>query len=323
MFDIQVIEQAVFMYLRSVSFNGVVAIIQSWFNQTVFSKNILIDHIEQLAERIPSNSEITAWLKPKRSGYYALDGTYLKYRGRGFVLLILFDVVTLDIINWDFAIEETEESYSRLIEKAHSECRTNAKGLFCDGDPGLLKSLKKLFPGVPIQLCVFHKYSRVGQVIPFVRVRNEIDREIKRRVEAVLFAQSKDEAIKSLEELKSYADQHKKHKKLQQIIGILKRNFNLLLTHFDNPEMSPYNNVLEGFNYIVKRKTNLMKGFKKPININRWLKLILLDWRFHKLTESEYKDRRNKSPLELADCKLPKIYNWMRYVRENYAVSGT
>ncbi len=290
---------------------------------TVFSKNILIDHIEQLAERIPSNSEITAWLKPKRSGYYALDGTYLKYRGRGFVLLILFDVVTLDIINWEIAIEETEESYSRLIENAHSECRTNAKGLFCDGNPGLLKSLKKLFPGVVIQLCVFHKYSRVGQVIPFVRVRNEIDREIKRRVEAVLFACSKDEAIKSLEELKSYADQHKKHKKLQQIIGILKRNFDLLLTHFDNPEMSPYNNVLEGFNYIVKRKTNLMKGFKKPININRWLKLILLDWRFHKLTESEYKDRRNKSPLELANCKLPKIYNWMRYVRENYAMSGT
>jgi hypothetical protein len=111
MFDVQVIEQAVFMYLRSVSFNAVVAIIQSWFNQTVFSKNILIDHIEQLAERIPGNAEITAWLKPKRSGYYALDGTYMKYRGREFVLLILFDVITLDIINWDFAIEETEESY--------------------------------------------------------------------------------------------------------------------------------------------------------------------------------------------------------------------
>ncbi len=323
MFEIQVIEQAAFMYLRSVSFNGVIAIIQSWFNHAVFTKDILIDHIEQLAEKIPNNSEITTWLKPKRSGYYALDGTYLKYRGRGFVLLILFDVVTLDVINWEIAIEETENSYSRLLQNAHSECSANAKGLFCDGDPGLLKALKKYFPGVPIQLCVFHKYSRVGQVIPFIRARNEIDKEIKKRVEAVLFAQSKDEAIKGLEELKSYADQHKKHKKLQQIIGILKRNFDLLLTHFDNPEMSPYNNVLEGFNYIVKRKTNLMKGFKKPININRWIKLILLDWRFHKLTESEYKKRRNKSPLELADCKLPKIYNWMRYVRENYGYSPT
>ncbi len=82
--------------------------------------------------------------------------------------------------------------------------------------------------------------------------------------------------------------------------------------------MSPYNNTLEGFNYIVKRKTKLMKGFKKPINIKRWIKLIMLDWRFHYLVELQFKERRNKSPLELAGCKLPKIYNWMSHVRENY-----
>lgn len=318
MFDINVIEQAAFMYLRSVSFNGVIAIMDSWFNQPVFTKELLLGHIEQLADTLPNNSEITTWLSPKRSGYYALDGTYLKYRGRDFVLLILLDVVTLDIINWELAIEETEASYLRLIEKVLNECKANAKGLFCDGDPGLLKALNKCFPDVPIQLCVFHKYSRVGQIIPFVRIKNEIDKEIKKKVEAVLFAKSKEEAIKNLEDLKSYADQNKKHKKLRKIIGVLKRNFNLLLTHFDNPEMSPYNNVLEGFNYIIKRKTKLMKGFKKPININRWLNLILVDWRFHKLTESENKDKKNKSPLELADCNLPKIYNWMKYVRENF-----
>jgi hypothetical protein len=99
---------------------------------------------------------------------------------------------------------------------------------------------------------------------------------------------SKEDAIRSLKELKEYAKNNKQNEKLQELIGILKRNFDLLLTHFDNPEMSPYNNVLEGFNYIVKRKTKLMKGFKKPVNIKRWIKLIMLDWRFHKLNESEY-----------------------------------
>jgi hypothetical protein len=134
---------------------------------------------------------------------------------------------------------------------------------------------------------------------------------------------SKEDAIRSLKELKEYAKNNKQNEKLQELIGILKRNFDLLLTHFDNPEMSPYNNVLEGFNYIVKRKTKLMKGFKKPVNIKRWINLIMLDWRFHKLNESEYKVRRNKSPLELAGCELPKIYNWMRFVRENYNASST
>jgi hypothetical protein len=86
--------------------------------------------------------------------------------------------------------------------------------------------------------------------------------------------------------------------------------------------MSPYNNVLEGFNYIVKRRIRLMKGFKKPINITRWLKLLLLDWRFHLLKETEFKTRRNKSPLQLAGaCLPPKIYNWLTFVRKNYQLT--
>lgn len=318
MFDVKVIEYAAYMYLRSISFHGVVDILQCWFEQPVFSKKVLIKHIGQLASTLPSNSEITNWLKPKRSGYYALDGTYLKYRGRDFVLLIIFDVKYLDILAWQIAIQETEQSYTKLLEKVETKTRQNVKGLYCDGDPGLLKALKTQFPGTPIQLCVFHKLTRSKQIIPFVRARSELDREIRKKVCAVLFAQTKDAAINNLKELKRFARQHESHEKLQQIIGVLKRNFKLLLTHFDHPEMSPYNNVLEGFNYIVKRKTNLMKGFKKPVNISKWIKLIMLDWRFHKISSSRILKRNGKSPLELAGCELPIVYNWLTYVRKEF-----
>jgi len=306
------------MYLRSVSFASVVSIFRSWFDEDIFSKMTLIQHVEKLSDRTPSNKEITQWLKPKRSGYYALDGTWMKYRGREFVLLILFDVETLDILSWHTALEESESSYTKLITSVLDELSAETKGFFCDGDPGLLRALKKFFPDIPIQLCVFHKYSRAGQIIPFVRAKNPLDKEIKQKVEAILFAPTKQEAINNLHDLERYAQEHQKYDKLKKILGVLRRNFDLLLTHFDNPEMSPYNNVLEGFNYIVKRKTRLMKGFEKPVNIHRWLKLIMLDWRFHSLTESDFKDRRNKSPLELAGCKLPKIHNWMTYIREKY-----
>lgn len=306
------------MYLHSLSFNSVSAIFRSWYEKDIFPKNVLLDHIEQLSERLPSNLEITKWLKPARFGYYALDGTWMKDRGKDFVLLILFDVETLDIINYRIASGETEQSYTKLLEEVYDEISANPKGFFCDGDPGLLKALKKLFPKTPIQLCVFHKYARAGQIISFKHVKNGIDKEIKKKVEAVLFAPTKQEAIDNLKELESYAQEHQKYAKLKKLIDILKHNFELLLTHFDNPEMSPYNNALEGFNYIVKRKTKLMKGFKKPVNIGRWIKLIMLDWRFHKLTESTFKKRKNKSPLELSACNLPKIYNWMNYIRKNY-----
>ena len=310
--------QAIFMYLRSLSLNSVSDIFRSWYNTDVFSKHTLIKHIEAYCDQIPNQFEISAWLKPTRSGFYALDGTWLKYRGRDIVLLILFDVKTLDIVNWRISSEENRQAYDTLLVDAYAEIANNIKGSHCDSDPGLLKAIKDLFPDTPIQLCVFHKYSRAGQLIPFVRIKNETDKEIKSLVEKVLFAPTKQEAISSLAKLQRYAQEHQKHKKLQELIGVLRRNFDLLLTHFDNPEMSPYNNVLEGFNYIVKRRTNLMKGFKKPININKWLKLILTDWRFHRLKESQFKDRKNKMPLELAGCKLPKIHNWVTYIYKNY-----
>ena len=129
-------------------------------------------------------------------------------------------------------------------------------------------------------------------------------------------------AITKLHELEAFAKEHRGYKKLKDVMGVLKRNFDLLLTHFDHPEMTPYNNVLEGFNHVIKRRTRLMKGFKKPLNIKRWLKLILLDWRFHPLKESIVQDRRNLSPLQLAEAPLPKkIYNWLSYIRMNYKLA--
>ena len=318
MFTRNMIAQAIFVYLHSISLNSVSAIFSSWYNFDVFSKDTLINGIEKYMSELPDNFQITEWLKPERSGYYALDGTWMKYRGRDIVLLILFDVKTLDVVNWKIARTENETNYSKLLLDAYKEISSNIKGFFCDGDPGLLKALRILFSDAPIQMCVFHKYCRAGQVIPFVRIKNDVDREIKKLTEQVLFAKTKQDAINSLEKLQRYAQKHQKHKKLKELIGVLKRNFHLLLTHFDNPEMSPYNNVLEGFNYIVKRKTKLMKGFKKPVNINMWIKLIMLNWRFHYLKESCFKDRKNKSPLELAGCELPKIYNWVTYIDENY-----
>lgn len=321
MYTIKVIEYVTFMYLRSMSFNQVNAILRAFYESNVFTKAQLLEHIELLTDRIPDHQAISRWLKPKRSGYYAVDGTWIKYRGEDRVLLILFDVNTLDTIAYYVANDETKEAYTALFNLAEPEIAVDKKGFFCDGDPGLLAVLQERYKGVPIQVCVFHKYVRAGQLIPFKNAKKAIDKEIKERVEKVLFAENKDNAITALHELEVFAKKNKDYKKLDEVIGVIHRNFDLLLTHFEHSEMSPYNNVLEGFNHIIKRRIRLMKGFKKDINIDRWIKLLLLDWRFHQLKESAFNSRKNKMPLELAGVKLPVVYNWLTFVRKNYRIS--
>lgn len=318
MYTIKVIEHVTFMYLRSMSFNQVNAILRSFYERDVFTKAVLLGHIEQMADRIPDHQAISRWLKPKRSGYYAIDGTWIKYRGEDRVLLILFDVETLDTIAYCVAEDETKEAYTVLFDLAEIEISVGKKGFFCDGDPGLLAVLQERYPGVPVQVCVFHKYARVGQLIPLKRPKNALDKEIKERVKKILFAESKDLAISALNELELFAKENQGYKKLDEVIGVIHRNFDLLLTHFEHSEMSPYNNVLEGFNHIIKRRIRLMKGFKKDINVDRWIKLLLLDWRFHPLKESAFDSRKGKLPLELAGVQLPEIYNWLTFIRKNF-----
>lgn len=319
MYTLKIVEHAAFMYLRSLSFNQVIAILGSHYEQTVFTKDRLIDHIEKLADRIPENDQITTWLKPQRSGYYAVDGTWFKYRGRDVVLMFFFDTNTLDIVSYKFALDETYDISIPWFKQVKAELQNNVKGLYTDGEPGVLKALKEVFPGVPIQLCVFHKYQRSKQIVPFIRPRTKLDKQIKEYVQKVLFAISKEEALLQMRQLEYFARQHQGEEKLRTIIGILKRNFDLLMTHFEHPEMSAYNNVLEGFNHILKRRIRLMKGFKKPVNIKRWIKLLMIDWRFHPLVETAVKERKNKSPLQLSGAVLPKkVYNWMSFIRKNY-----
>ena len=104
------------------------------------------------------------------------------------------------------------------------------KGFFCDGDQGLLALLRERFPKSPVQLCVFHRYARLGQLIPFRYCKNALDKQIKERVEKVLFAESKDAAVNALHDLEQFAKQNQGYEKLQKAIAVLHHNFELLLT---------------------------------------------------------------------------------------------
>lgn len=324
------IEYVVAIYLRSLSLNAVIQLVRIQFEKDLLSKQTILEFIEKVADRLPTIDDIDNLFYPKRSGYLALDGVWYKYRGINFVLLVCFDPVTFDIISYLIAEKESYEAYQKLIQKVIPKIK-EAKGIYCDGDRGLIKAIKLNFPNTPIQVCVVHKEFRLGQLLPFKRAYTgkTLDPKFKKKVrffketaEAVIYAQTKKEAKESFENLRGFMIKEK-DEKLRKAFGSLKYNFKYLLTHFDHPEMERDNNIIEGFNSIIKRRLKLLKGFKKPANINRYVKLVLLDYRFHEFIESRFAKRRNKTPLELAGIFLPKYYNFIKYLRETLNLDFT
>lgn len=324
------IEYAVICYFRSFSLNTTIDFLRIQYEKDILSKQKLLDFIITVSDKLPSLDDIDNLFHPKRSGYLAFDGVWYKYRGLNFVLLICFDPVTFDIVSYYISEKETFESYEKLIQSTLTKLKDiKVQGLYGDGDRGLIKALKLYFPRIPIQVCVVHKEFRLGQLLPFKRAYTgkTLDPAFKHKVrffkettEEILYARTKKEAEEQFERLKEYTAKEK-DEKLKKAFGSLNYNFKYILTHFDYPEMNRDNNIIEGFNSIISRKLRLLKGFKKPANIGRYIKLVLLDYRFHEFIESRFVRRRNKTPLELSGVILPKYYNFIKFLRESLNIS--
>lgn len=326
------IEYVVAAYLKSFSLNAVIQIIRLQFEKDLLSKQTILDFIETVADKLPTLADIDQLFHPKRSGFLAFDGVWYKYRGINFVLLIAFDPITFDVVSYIIAERESFQGYDLLIKSLLRNYQ-NVKvcGLYGDGDRGLIKALKLHFPNVPIQVCVIHKEFRLGQLLPFKRAYagKTLPKKFRLRVilfkeaaENILYAGSKKEAEENLEKLKKFME-NEKDEKFRKAYGSLKYNFKYILTHFDYPEMERDNNIIEGFNSIISRRLRLLKGFKKPSNIDRYIKLVLLDYRFHELIESRFTKRRSKTPLELSGVFLPEYYNFIKLLREMLSLDFT
>ncbi len=329
-FDDSFIEHVVYVYLRCLSLNTTIDINREEYEEDLLSKQLILDFIEVVADRLPDLDEVDEILLPKRSGYIALDGVWFSFNKEQIVLLVCFDPVTFDVISARWETDETAEGYEQLLISAIKKLGAlEIKGAYGDGDNGLILSLKKLLPHVPFQLCVVHKEMRMGQFVPVksLHYSRQMTPQQKHQVREfqflfrdVIYAKTKDESVAALERLGKYVKQNPQERFLKAYRS-LSRNFHLTLTHFDHPHMHRDNNLLECFNGIMKPRLDLMKSFKKKENLPRYLKLFLLEFRFRPLRESRFKERRVQTPLELGDVYLPKYYNFIRFLREHFKLN--
>jgi len=326
-FDNSFIEHVVYVYLRCLSLNTTIDIVREQYEEDVLSKQLILDFIERVADVLPTLDEVDALYEPKRSGYFALDGVWFSYNETEIVLLVCFDPETFDIVGALWQEEESYEGYKTLLLSVLQKIpKEQVKGVYGDGDKGLLKALNELLPTVPFQLCVVHKELKMGKTVPVksVSISRRIDEEKKAAIKEFqilfrncLYADTKETALSSLKILKDYAYKSD-YEMFLRAYRSLASNFTATLTHFDHPGMGRDNNILECFNGIIKPRLDLMKGFKKQENLDRYLKLFLLEFRFRPLRESSFKERRGQTPLQLGDVYLPKYYNFIRFLREHF-----
>lgn len=327
------IEMVVYTYLRCLSLNTTIDIIRMFYQEDVLTKGLILDFITGVADALPTINDIDRLYEPHRSGYVAVDGVWFSFGKEEIVLLVAFDPETFDIIAACWEDEETEAGYEKLLTEVTNKMRAvNVKGVYADGDRGFLKALKTHLPPVPLQLCVFHKELRMGQIVPVKSVKRSkkmTDRQkhdikvFQLLFREVIYAQSKDDSVKALERLKRYvrSNTHHYEERFLTAYRSLVHNFKYTLTHFDHPEMKRDNNLLECFNGIIKPRLDLMRGFKRQENLDRYLKLFLLEFRFRPLKESRFKDRHGNSPLEIAHVNLPKYYNFLTLLRHELHLS--
>lgn len=326
------IEFVVMLYLRSLSINSVIQIVRVQFEKDILTKETVLDFIEKVSDLLPTLDDIDNIYHPKRSGYLSFDGVWFKYKNKNFVLLVCFDPDTFDVVETKIETDETQAGYERLITEAVNKIGAiNVKGAYGDGDRGLIKALNRLLPHAPFQLCVFHKELRMGQVVPVKSVGFSRQLTVYQKHDIkvfqllfreVIYASSKDDSVKALDKLKKYCDKTQDERFLKAYRS-LNYNFKYTLTHFDYPNMERDNNIIEGFNSILKRRLKLLKGFKKPGNIEKYIKLILLDYRFHEFIASENKRRNGRTPLELTGIILPEYYNFIKLLRESLKLDFT
>lgn len=90
----------------------------------------------------------------------------------------------------------------------------------------------------------------------------------------------------------------------------------LIWTHFDYPQLPRTNNIVEGTIGKLKHKITNCHGFTYPETAWNCIKMIIMNYRFHKFICTRIEGHDGKSPLELANVNTTGI-NWTKFSQKN------
>jgi transposase-like protein len=267
------------------------------------------------ARLLPDISKFNEEFKFQFSGRYAIDGIWIPIEGRQYVILIILDLESLDIVDYLVADKENALWWIQILrnlrEAEESYLGNRTEFFVSDGKGGISKSLKKVYPSIPRQVCKAHKLMRLRTIYPrrklnkFVRLWYLLGRK-------ALSAKSYEDYIfwkKSLVNITRmrlyYKQEEVDRERLPKTLGVLNYQENDFTLQFREPELVngvTTNNALEGVNSFLDERIKLFRGMKRYENAKDYIKLLIYFYRFHKFQSSKKVGRNGRAPVEITPC---------------------
>jgi transposase-like protein len=250
--------------------------------------------INELGKNSKSFKEVAEELSPEYCGYF------------------LADAKTQDIPYAALFEKEDYPSWKRVLQGLKERIGYPAKGVVIDKDPGLLRAVQEVFPRIPIQLCVRHLHSYHVYHLRY------LFQGPKEGVEPFLDITHKMLYAKSLEHLRYLFKEYISMRTffIQQGLEAELLNFeskiDLIWTHFQYPELPRTNNIIEGIIEKLKHKITDCHGFTYQETAWNSIKMIIMNYRFHRFSCSRIEGHNGKSPLKLAGVNTTGI-NWIKF----------
>ena len=247
----------------------------------------------QIAKKVGKSRE---WVNKNLKREPRLGGKNLKIESQKIVLVVdttyfsQFGLMVFRATNlkqnllWKIVDHETNSEYMSGIEALIND-GWEILAIIADGKPGL----GKLFPEIPFQLCQFHQFQRITQLIsknPKLQASQEL-REIlfllkeTDRLSFEYFLNEWHERWKDFLKEKTLdlvsGKSHFTHRRLRTAYFGLRRNLNVLFTfqyHSKKIQIPNTTNSLDGYFAHLKNKLSVHQGASKNTQINLISQLI-------------------------------------------------
>jgi hypothetical protein len=240
-------------------------------------------------------------LQPTWSGHLLIDGKTIYVKKERYVLLLTADVGTQDIPCALLSYSEDYRSYTKLLYIIIEDLLYPVIGIVIDGDPGLVKAVKSVFPNTPYQLCIRHldsyhnyyfRYQYNGSgfgVTEFLDITHKL-----------LYAHGPSHLNCVYQEYLQFLEEFEEGIDFKKILYSFESKFCHLWVHYKHKGLPRTTNIIEGIIRQLSRKIDDTDGFNHPKTAWNMLRLLIMRYRFKQVSCSRIKGNNGHSPLSLA-----------------------